>query len=107
MSKNSAAAQVLLSVMTALLASCASTETAVPAVTVVAPGSAGAQRAQLESGRTVYVTKCARCHAPEPVAKFSASRWAAIIPEMTEDAKLSPQETEALKAYVFAAVRAR
>jgi mono/diheme cytochrome c family protein len=55
---------------------------------------------QLERGRLIYVTKCATCHAPEPVRKYSAAKWEKIIPDMAEDTKLNEQDVAAVAAYV-------
>lgn len=88
----------------ALLTACASVENAAPPVATFAAQSTGAKRAQLEQGRTIYVTKCAKCHVPEPVHRYSPSRWEGILAEMTEETKLGSAESAAVRAYVFAAL---
>ena len=55
---------------------------------------------QLERGRVIYITKCAACHAPEPVRKYSAAEWEKIIPDMVEETKLSASDSAAVVAYV-------
>jgi mono/diheme cytochrome c family protein len=85
-----------------LLQACVSLDTAAPPVATLRPAAAGGGSIQLDHGRTIYITKCAKCHAPEPVRNYSAARWREIIPEMAEETKLSSAETEALRAYVFA-----
>lgn len=54
----------------------------------------------LVQGRTIYVTRCAKCHAVEPVKKYSREQWKTIIPDMAEETKLSPSETAAVAAYI-------
>lgn len=55
----------------------------------------------LVKGRTIYVTRCAKCHAVEPVKKYSREQWNTIIPDMAEETKLSPSETAAVAAYIY------
>jgi mono/diheme cytochrome c family protein len=55
---------------------------------------------QLYQGRRIYLTKCARCHAPEPVAKYSRSDWDRIMPEMIADTRLATADAEAVTRYV-------
>ncbi|MEZ5302389.1 MAG: hypothetical protein R3F11_17410 [Verrucomicrobiales bacterium] len=63
------------------------------------PGAGGGN---LALGRQIYVTKCAKCHAVEPVKKYSRAEWAEIMPEMAEETKLNAAETAAVTAYVEA-----
>ncbi|MCP5557250.1 MAG: hypothetical protein H7A55_05815 [Verrucomicrobiaceae bacterium] len=55
---------------------------------------------QLVRGRRIYLTTCVRCHAPEPVAKYSRREWATILPEMIEDSRLRPADAIAVSRYV-------
>lgn len=56
---------------------------------------------QLTLGREIYVTRCAKCHAPEPVRKYSTDRWDEILPEMAEETKLTSAEADAVREYVM------
>jgi mono/diheme cytochrome c family protein len=56
--------------------------------------------AQLYQGRRLYLTKCVRCHAPEPVLKYSRAQWDEILPEMIADTRLSAADAEAVTRYV-------
>ncbi len=85
------------------LASCVSLETAAPRVAELA-GGVTASVAALEAGRILYVGRCAKCHAVEPVAKYGAGEWESILPDMAERTKLSVGETAQLRAYVDAAL---
>lgn len=84
----------LLIIPLALLASCASVslETTAPSVPP--------EDAVLTRGRRLYLTTCARCHAPEPVTKYSASQWSRILPEMIKSSKLNTADAAAVTSYV-------
>jgi mono/diheme cytochrome c family protein len=84
---------VLAGIITAIVSGCASLD-----LNNIAPPVTASP--QLERGRLIYVTKCAACHAPEPVHKYSAAKWEKIIPDMAEDTKLNPQDVAAVAAYV-------
>jgi len=56
----------------------------------------------MAAGKTVYETKCIRCHAMKPLAQFTEPRWDAILKIMAPKANLTPGETEQLTAYVKA-----
>lgn len=105
MSWKSLPARALLLVAALSGGACVSLEELAPRVETLAaePGRA----AQLDRGREIYVTKCAKCHSPEPVLKYSAAHWREIIVEMSEETKLDAAETEALRAYVFAVLERR
>jgi len=96
------ASRVLPLIAAAALAGCVSIEKAAPPVTTLAVQPSPAKRAQLEEGRTIYTTKCAKCHSPEPVRRYSAARWDAILEEMIDETKLDSAESAAVRAYVFA-----
>lgn len=68
-------------------------------INVIAPPVAEAS-SQLARGRTIYVTKCTKCHSPEPVAKYSLTEWQTIMPEMVEETKLNAADAAAVTAYV-------
>jgi mono/diheme cytochrome c family protein len=84
---------VLAGIITAIVSGCASLD-----LNNIAPPVTASP--QLERGRLIYVTKCAACHAPEPVRKYSAAKWEEIIPDMAEDTKLNVQDVAAVAAYV-------
>ena len=75
------------------LPGCVSLDTAAPQAGLPGTGP-------LAEGRAMYVGQCAKCHAVEPVLKYSHSEWAGIMPDMAERTKLNPAETAAVTAYV-------
>lgn len=56
----------------------------------------------LQRGRILYITKCANCHSPERVTRYSYDHWERIIPDMAERTKLNQQETNDLRSYINA-----
>jgi mono/diheme cytochrome c family protein len=86
----------LLAAVPLFVASCDSLS-----ITHIAP-QVSLSDAQLTRGRRLYLTTCVRCHAPEPVAKYTQAEWAGIMPEMIEDSKLSAADAAAVTRYVQA-----
>ena len=77
-----------------VLSSCATTD-----INVIAPPVANGS-SQLARGRIIYVTKCAKCHAPEPVQNYTRTEWHQIMPEMVEETHLNATDAAAVMAYV-------
>ena len=82
-----------LPVLLVALPGCVSLDTAAPQAGLPGTGP-------LVEGRAIYVGQCAKCHAVEPVLKYSRAEWAKIMPDMAERTKLNPAETESVTAYV-------
>lgn len=80
------------------LCGCQSLEQLAPPVTALAVRPS----ASLNLGREIYITRCTKCHAPDPVLKHSKSEWEKIIVDMAEETKLTPAETSAVRSYVMA-----
>ena len=96
--------RVLTLLAAAAISACVSIEKAAPPVETFTRQLSGAKRAQLQQGRTIYITKCAKCHSPEPVHRYSPTRWEGILAEMIEETKLGEPDAKAVSAYVFAAL---
>ena len=56
----------------------------------------------MAAGKTVYETKCIRCHAMKPLAAFTEPRWDAILKIMVPKANLNQIETQQVSAFVKA-----
>jgi cytochrome c5 len=56
----------------------------------------------LAVGKTIYETKCTRCHGMKPTASYTVDRWDGILKLMAPKAKLTETETEQVTAYVRA-----
>ncbi|OAI57971.1 hypothetical protein AYO49_01645 [Verrucomicrobiaceae bacterium SCGC AG-212-N21] len=86
--------------------SCVSLEQYAPLVESVPMQARVGSANQLEHGRDIYITKCAKCHSVEPVKKYPLHQWEQeILPEMSEETKLSPAEVAAVRAYVLSVLR--
>ena len=64
-----------------------------------------ANQLQLEFGRTLYLTRCAKCHNALRITRFTESQWSEIMPDMTFKSKFIPEQSEAVTAYVHAVLR--
>ena len=73
-------------------------------INVIAPPVADGTSQQAR-GRALYVGKCAKCHAPEPVQKYSVAHWDEIMPEMVGKTKLGAADAAAVMAYVKSLAR--
>lgn len=63
-----------------------------------------ATRAQ-ESGAEMWGRACARCHRAQPPNKYDADTWRAIMRHMSLNARLTPQEEEAITQFLVGAAR--
>ena len=81
-----------------VLSGCQSLEQIAPPVAVVTARPSG----HLALGRDLYLTKCTKCHSPEPILRYSASEWETIAAEMAVETKLTDNETAAVRDYVMA-----
>jgi mono/diheme cytochrome c family protein len=72
---------------------------------VTALSASSSSTAQLTEGRSIYLGQCVRCHAAEPIKKYSSAQWATILPEMMDESKLSPEQRAAVTAYVQSVLR--
>lgn len=57
--------------------------------------------AKVESGKTIYTTKCSKCHTTKEVTAYTASRWEGILKNMIPKAKLDETEAQQVTAYVM------
>src|SRR4051812_9213369 len=95
-------ARVLLMMAALSASSCVSLEQSAPRVEMLPPSARLGSETQLAQGRDIYLTKCAKCHQVEPVRNYPPSKWQhEILPEMTDQAKLSAAESAAVRAYVM------
>jgi hypothetical protein len=63
----------------------------------------GVQAVSLQNGRHTYLTTCAKCHLPEPIAKYSPQEWSLIIPRMSKRSRLCTAEVNDLTNYLLVA----
>ncbi len=55
---------------------------------------------QVAEGKTIYTTKCARCHGPKPVENWTVQEWVPIMERMVPKARLNETEAANVTAYV-------
>jgi mono/diheme cytochrome c family protein len=92
-----------LALTSVALVGCVTIKETVPPVATLAVR--GKNTGQLETGRSLYLQKCAGCHVAATVREHPASDWPDIIGIMSKKAKLSPADKQAVLAYVLAASR--
>ena len=74
----------------------------IPHATLSHAERSGVPLETLEQGRGLFVGHCGNCHlAPDP-GSLSAEQWAQILPEMLDDAHLSPEQATEVLAYLRA-----
>jgi mono/diheme cytochrome c family protein len=56
----------------------------------------------INHGHDLYLTTCTDCHRPRPPQNYTMEQWQTILPKMAKRAKLSADETAAVRAYVVA-----
>jgi cytochrome c5 len=56
----------------------------------------------MAAGKTIYETKCNKCHAPKVLDAYTTERWAGILKSMIPKAKLNADESAQVTAYVNA-----
>lgn len=55
---------------------------------------------QVAEGKTIYTTKCARCHGVKPVQDWTVHEWIPIMERMAPKARLDETEIANVTAYV-------
>ena len=59
----------------------------------------------LVEGRQLFVGRCGSCHRTPDPGSLNADEWGKVLPEMMEDAKLSPPEAAQVLAFLQALAR--
>jgi mono/diheme cytochrome c family protein len=62
---------------------------------------------ETEGGRALYAGKCHSCHRLYAPSRVSAEKWPALMEKMAVKAKLTPEEEQAILAYVLSAAPAK
>ena len=83
---------------------CESIVPTAPPVTAAMSGSGQhADAATLTLGRSLFVSRCAHCHALPVASQHPAEKWPAIVAKMSKRAGLQPAEHDAVLSYILAA----
>ncbi|MBI4503813.1 MAG: c-type cytochrome [Gemmatimonadetes bacterium] len=59
------------------------------------------------SGAEVWGTNCTRCHRARAVDAYNASQWESVVSHMTLTARLTPDETRAVRDFLVGTALAR
>ncbi|MDQ6655963.1 MAG: hypothetical protein M3Y80_09140 [Verrucomicrobiota bacterium] len=80
-----------------------------PEVTAAMTSAGGQQadRAALETGRSLFLARCGHCHTLPAVASHTAQQWPGIVAQMSKRSGLKPEQREAVLAYILAARNAQ
>ena len=62
---------------------------------------------ETETGRTLYGAKCHGCHRLYPPNRVAPEKWPALMEKMAVKAKLTPEEQQAILAYLLSAAPAK
>lgn len=54
----------------------------------------------IQSARTLYIAKCARCHKFRDPAKYTDDKWNSWMTKMSRKAKLKPDQEIVLREYL-------
>lgn len=77
----------------------ATTETAVVTAPVV-PAKPMYAEADLVAGKTIYETKCSKCHGAKPLDNWTVEGWKPILKSMIPKARLDSTQAAQVTAYV-------
>ena len=56
----------------------------------------------IAAGKTVYTTRCGKCHGLKEVSAYTEQRWEPILKSMIPKARLNDDEAKQVTAYVMA-----
>jgi hypothetical protein len=56
----------------------------------------------MELGKSTFVGKCGKCHELKQAGNYTKNQWVDILKVMSERAKLTKQEADAVSAYLVA-----
>jgi hypothetical protein len=62
--------------------------------------TANATLAELQQGRSLYISHCGSCHSLYLPESFTASRWQSIMPSMSPRTNLTSSEVQLVTKYV-------
>lgn len=68
--------------------------------TIDTPKMDEAQATIIAQGKTIYTTRCNRCHGLKNVSKYTSVHWDNILKSMIPKARLNETEAQQVTAYV-------
>ena len=91
-----------------LVAGCTPIATLAPPVNekmVSAAYVLGYDRSDLERGRLLYLSDCARCHSPVTINSLSKEQWSTVLPRMVGITNLDQEAQQSLESYITCVLR--
>lgn len=76
------------------------TNTGTPPPTIDTPKMDEAHATIIAQGKTIYTTRCNRCHKLKNVSKYTPAHWDRILKRMIPKARLNETEAQQVTAYV-------
>ncbi len=80
----------------------ADTKTKIKEEAVVVPPADATHADMAVAGKTIYTTKCTKCHGAKDVTAYTSERWDGILKSMIPKAHLTDEEAGQVTAYVKA-----
>lgn len=57
--------------------------------------------AAIDAGKSVYQSKCTKCHEAKTISNFTKEQWDGILPAMISKAKLDSETASQVSKYVY------
>ena len=73
-----------------------------PKMAAISHGKQRADVSTLERGRRLFAHRCIECHILQPMWKYSREDWPHIVDDMSHRASLTPNDRDAVIAYILA-----
>ena len=89
-----------LAVLLLVAEASACVRTTIPHATSVDASRSGIATAELERGRSLYLSRCTSCHLPIAPTAVAAELWPNHVDEMREQARLDDEETRLVTQYL-------
>jgi uncharacterized membrane protein len=98
-----AMAVTLIAVVILTLTGCETTQEMAPIAREQLDASqySAEQFAAFDAGRDIYLRRCSTCHSIEPIDRYSLNDWQRILPGMSDEARLSSDESRQLADYIL------
>lgn len=88
-----------------LMTQCTAKKTTTSAMSpeqVVAEVKKNYTEAQMEEGKTIYLSNCNKCHEYKEPETRDIAKWEKVLPRMSKKAKLDHEAAGKVRAYVLA-----
>lgn len=88
-----------------LLVQCTAKKTATATMSpeqIVADVKKNYTEAQMEEGKTIFESKCNKCHGLKEPEHITVNKWERVLPRMSDKAKLDEAQSGKVRAYVLA-----